>query len=143
MNKDILLKTLRYVSIKPRTSKEIQDYLEKKLNLNKEVINEVLEYLKQNGYIDDEFIKDSIIRSKISKGFGPNYIKMKLLSRGLSSNLEIEPNINKAVEIVKRKYSSELHSGYNQKVVSKIIRFLSYRGFTPSQISEILKKVIE
>lgn len=139
-----MVRVLKYISIKPRTRKEVKDYIDKKFHLSEKDIDEVIEYLSRNGFLDDEFIKTSYISSKTAKGFGRKYIKYKLLSKGVKvGDDEISINLDKIVDIVKKKYGKEVNEENLVKVKSKVFNFLSYRGFTKKEIDEIMKKVFD
>lgn len=141
MDDKILIKVLKYISVKPRTQKEIETYLSKKQNLPDTEIQEIIDYLKKNNLIDESFLKESYIKSRVSKGFGRKYIKFKLAIKGIEvDDDEIEIDTDKVVEIVKRKYSKEIEKD-KDKAKRKIFNFLSYRGFSKGEILNIMKKI--
>lgn len=142
MNEKVLLKVLKYISIKPRTQKEIQNYLNR-FELSSKEIEEIIDYLKRNKYLDESFLKESYIRSKVSKGFGRKYIRFKLYLRGIEvEDNEIDFDPDKVVQIVKRKYSKDLEED-KYKAKRKIFNFLSYRGFSKKEILEVIKKLFD
>lgn len=136
-------KVLRYISIKLRTTREVEDYLRTRLKLSEEEVSKVLKYLKDSGFLDDEFVKDTVIRSKISKGFGARYIKQKLLSRGIDVKEDIKTDIEKVVSIVLRRYNPMQSKEDKTKLKTKIYRFLSYRGLRHDEINEVMKRVFD
>lgn len=80
-------KAVKYLVLALRTETEVRNKL-KKLDVEEEVINEVLEYLKRINYIDDSKYVDAYLRQCISI---PKYskfeIKMKLIQKGIDKNL--------------------------------------------------------
>lgn len=134
-------RVLRYISIKLRTTKEIENYLRTKLRLPEGEISKILDYLKDAGFLDDEFVKDAFIKSRTSKGFGAKYIKQKLLSRGIDVKEDINTDIDKMVSIVLRRYDPTRSKEDKLKLKAKIYRFLSYRGLKYDEINEVMKRV--
>lgn len=78
-------KVLKYVLYKKRSEKEVrQKFSENTGNL----LDNVIEYLKQENYINDEiYIKRCINEFRNLKNLSIKEIKYKLLSKGISSNL--------------------------------------------------------
>jgi len=78
-------KVLKYVLYKKRTEKEIrQKFAENAGNL----LDDVIEYLREENYINDEiYIDRSINEIKNLKNLSLKEIKYKLLAKGINSNL--------------------------------------------------------
>ena len=80
-------KAVKYLVLALRTELEVRNKL-KKINVEDDVINDVIEYLKEIGYIDDSKYVDSYLRQSINI---PKYslyeIKMKLIQKGIDKNL--------------------------------------------------------
>lgn len=143
MDSEVLKKVLKYISIKPRSEREVKNYLVKKCNLSEAKIEEVLDYLRKNNLVDDSFLKESYIHSRVSRGFGKRYIKLKLAMRGIEvKDEEIKVDIDRVVEIVRKKYSKDLEKD-REKAKRKIFNFLCYRGFSREEIFNIIKKVFD
>lgn len=141
MNSEVLRKVLRYISFKPRTQKEIRKYLKQKLMLDGSQVEEVLGYLKEHNFIDDEYYKSVYLSSKVEKGFGYHYIKHKLRQKGIDVNQdEVSINFEKVVDIVIKRYGKKIKEN-KAKAINIVVGFLSYRGFKKDEISKILIEV--
>ena len=82
---DLKTKVLKYVLYKKRTEKEVrQKFTENTGNL----LDNVIEYLKQENYINDiSYIERSINEIQKLKTLSIKEVKYKLLAKGLSSKL--------------------------------------------------------
>lgn len=97
-------KAIRYIGISKKTAYEVKRKLTT-LKINSEIIGEVISYLTNLGYIDDEeytilYIKQNIKFQKYSL----YEIRQKLLSKGISNDL-IDKHINLLYNI---QYDQEL-----------------------------------
>lgn len=143
MSRDTLARVLRYISLKPRTRKEIEEYMSRKLNLSEEEKRRVIASLQESGLIDDEFAKQSYIRSRVAKGFGRKYIKHKLSLKGIKAeDEEIQTDLGKVTEIVLRRYGERIRGEERSKVLAKVYNFLSYRGFSREEILEVMRRIL-
>lgn len=80
-------KAVKYLVLTLRTENEVRNKL-KKINVEEEIINDVIEYLKNINYINDSNYIDSYVRQciKIPK-YSKYEIKMKLIQKGINKNL--------------------------------------------------------
>jgi regulatory protein len=135
---------LRILSKNYKTESEIRSILYKKFGLSDNEISKIIDEIKSMGLINDEYFTKSFIDSRINKGYGSRYIKSRLKRKGIEIQDKIDPNIDKVVEIVKRRYNREIESNdttQKKKTISKIYNFLAYRGFTISEIKDIMRKL--
>lgn len=132
-------KLMKYVVFKRRTESEMRMKC-KKLGYNEEYIEEIIEYLKENEYINDsiyveKYIKN-VMRLKKSSIFE---IRMDLLRRGINENLienyvshneeELQEFENEsALKIMEKKIKTE--------ELEKIKRYLKNKGYSYSSISQ-------
>ncbi|MGC8869786.1 MAG: regulatory protein RecX [Brevinematia bacterium] len=143
MNGEVIKKVLKYISFKPRTEREVIDYLKQKLILDDKDISEVIKYLKDSGFIDDDYYKSVYISSKVERGFGPKYIRHKLKGKGIYINdSEVNVNFERIVEIIIRRYGKRLIEN-KSKATNSVVNFLAYRGFSKSESIKILNQVYE
>jgi len=127
-----------------KTEFEVKNALKKKFNLSEEEIDEIISEAKSIGLISDEYFAKTFVESKINKGYGSRYIKATLKSKGIELDEPLSPNIEKVIEIIKRKYGKELETTNQlerKKTINKIFNFLSYRGFSSDEIKEIIRKI--
>ncbi len=99
-----------------------------------EVIDEVLETLRQEHFVDDQRLAEAVYAYYARKGqYGHRYIVSRLQKRQLPMP-EDTPRVDEpavAEQLVSRRFKD----GTDPR---KIARFLQYRGFSPSVIREIL-----
>ena len=107
-----------------------------------DVINSELSKLLDEGLQSDERFAEAFLRSRIDKGKGPNIIISELSQRGvdelLASNVigsisEEEWN-DLAYTTMNKKLGNEAELDYDKQL--KLMKFLSNRGFTRSQIEK-------
>ena len=177
-------KSLNFIAIRPRSRKEIEDYLKTKLlkyktlkietgleftksdgedqneetkslgvNDNQDLINSLITFLDERGYINDEEFAVWFTRQRLTGGNpkGLTYIKSELFSRGINKNdIEIafdklkeetedfvQDALTKAFAKQVRKYKDDLSE---KKVKGKVINYLISKGF---DFKEIKLKVDE
>ena len=80
-------KAVKYLVLTLRTENEVRNKL-KRLNVEEDIIEQVIEYLKGINYINDSNYIEAYIRQciKIPK-YSKYEIKMKLLQKGINKNL--------------------------------------------------------
>ena len=114
-----------------------------------DVINSELNKLLEEGLQSDERFAEAFLRSRIDKGKGPNIILSELSQRGIDeliasnviSNITDEEWNDLAYEAMNKKLGNEAELDYDKQL--KLMKFLSNRGFTRSQIEKaknLLKK---
>lgn len=102
-------KAVRYLVVAKRTEKEVRDKL-KKLKCNNNIIDEVIEYLINLGYINDEEYVDAYIRQSMRLlSLCIFEIKQKLLQKGIGKSL-----INKKLDNI-------IKSDYEERVIEKLM----------------------
>lgn len=129
---------VKYASSKLKTEKQIRDYLYKK-EFKKATILPVIEKLKEYGVIDDKIYMESYIKS--NQNFSKNKLKQKLIMSGISKDL-IDDKLNdlededscltNAKKFLKNKIM-------DQKTREKLIRRLTYLGYSWDSINSVLK----
>ena len=79
-------KILKYIIYKKRTENEVRTKF--KNAIQEEMLDDIIEYLKEAKYIDDnEYIGRTINNFKILKNLSNKELKYKLLSKGLNKSL--------------------------------------------------------
>ncbi len=149
--------SIKFISIKMRSKKELKDYLTKK-EYNKELINEVTNKITNEGYLDErKYAKAYILDCINLKNDGPIKIKKELLKHEIDSNIiddeltifkieiinnkinkyidkEIKTNKTKSSKILKEKILNNLIlKGYSRE---DILRNLSTKEIDDKQIYE-------
>lgn len=138
-------KVLKYVIYKKRTEREIRTKF--KLTIEENMLEDILEELKENGYISDEnYIERAVNEFMALKNLSIKEIKYKLISKGISSNL---------VENYVQNNEEELNE-YEQKSADNIVlkksvnmdeteikQYLIKKGYTEEHIKNAMGKIEE
>lgn len=144
MNNKLLTKMFNTLARKECSEAEIKDKYKKMELYDYDDILEVVRYLKNNNYINDERLCEVYIRSGMSKKWGLSKIKQKLIfDKKVSKELvekkigEIEIDESESVlKIVQFKYRNlDLK---DPKIKNRAYRHLLSKGFKPSDISKAL-----
>ena len=139
---------LTYIEIKMRTSKEIKDYLNKK-NFNTKLVDEVLDRLNKEGYLNEEKYIDAFVNDKVNlTNWGPYKIKKSLLDLELDETLinnklnTISENIwNGKIEKIINKKLNSLKNKSNYMIKNKLKIDLYNLGYDNNSIEENLNKL--
>lgn len=138
-------KVLKYVIYKKRTEREIRTKFKSIIEEN--MLEDILEELKENGYISDEsYIERAVNEFMALKNLSIKEIKYKLISKGISNNL---------VEDYVQNHEEELNE-YEQKSADNIVlkksvnmeeieikQYLIKKGYTEENIKNATQKIEE
>ena len=137
-------KSLKYITKKLRTEKEIYKYLDK--DYSKEIILETIDKLKRMGYLNKELYLKSYLSDQVHMSLnGPNKIKKDLVSLGYDED-EIKESIesidndiwlDKVQKIINKKIKSNRNLGSN-KLKEKLVYDLSNMGYYKWMIEDIV-----
>ena len=137
----IKTKVLKYIMYKKRTENEVRTKFQN--DIDKDLLEDVIEYLKDADYIDDKnYIEKTVNNFQILKNLSTTELKYKLLEKGLNRDLIedyfyenkeelIEYEINSAMKIIKKKKDLEkqeiknylLKKGYKIENINKAFEF--------------------
>lgn len=155
---------LKFVSLRPRSYKEINDYIDKRLNKLKVVKDpellkkQVLERLSELGYADDYAFASWWVKSRANsnpkgifvlkhelqlKGLSPAVIQ-NILDEIANSNIsQTEDNSYFAggLKIARKKNKSMTNLSYNIKR-NKLYLYLKQRGYEHEMITKIIDSVL-
>ena len=142
-------KALRYITNRLRTEKEVFCYLDK--IYSKSVINETIDRLKTDGYLNKEIYLKSYLSDQINlSNNGPERIKKDLIKLGykeeefreIIDNIKDDVWLEKVNHLVKKKIKSN-HSYGIYKLKDKIIYELGNMGYYKWMIEETLDNNLE
>lgn len=126
-------KALRLLNVRFLSEGELRHKLRLR-DTEDEVIDAVMDTLRQEHFIDDQRLAEAVYAYYARKGqYGHRYIVNRLKKRQLPLP-ENQPSVDEqtvAEQLVSRRFSAADDA-------RKIARFLQYRGFSPSVIREIL-----
>lgn len=131
---------LKYIGAKVKTEKQIRDYLYRK-EFKANTIDEIIEKLKEYKIIDDKVYAEIYVRS--NPNFSRRKLKMKLAGGGVKSDI-----IQESVEDIDDFESGMKHAEkffrqkeVNKENIEKLIRRLTYLGYTWETIQKILNQL--
>lgn len=152
----LLDRAINYLSFRPRSEKEIRDYLAKKISTgsgisfsqaqNSDVIEKIILKIKKYNYINDvEFAKWWLATRSVSKPKGINFVKIELIKKGVSKQiiekvLKGAPNQLKMAEKAVEKKLKTWRKLTEYEIKKKIYNYLASRGFEQEIIEDIFAK---
>lgn len=140
------LKALKYLQYRPRSEKEIRDYLRKK-KVNEQHVVLIIEKLKQQKFLNDEEFAKMWIRSRTEfKPKGWRLIKLELQQKGISEEImknlgeETRDELRLAKEILEKK-RKKFEPMNRQERFNKAGSLLARRGFDLDKIRKAIEEV--
>lgn len=144
MNRDVALKKiLHYCDYQDRCKKEIFAKLNS-FELTDNDRNFIINFLNDEGYINDERYCRSYVKSKLSlKKWGVNKIKISLISKGVDRAIinsvvsEIDQDSYKE-ELIKLLENKKINESDPYKRKAKLIRYAVSKGYSINDVMEIV-----
>ncbi|MFI5265510.1 MAG: regulatory protein RecX [Candidatus Levyibacteriota bacterium] len=137
-------RALKYLSLRARSKKEIEEYLAKK-KFEQEAISQAIEKLLALKFLNDEVYGESFTRTRQEyKGKSKYFIKYELQQKGLDQEVidkvlsNSQEDLQTAKDFITRK--KRIYTSLDKKEFKeKMIRLLTSRGFSWN----IIKKALE
>ena len=141
-------RALNSLSFRPRSEKELRDYLEKK-KCDDLGIQRIIENLKEHKFLnDEEFVAWWIEQRTIVKPKATRIIKFELKQKGISKELieeafekDLSSDLEKAKALIKKRIKRYPNISDKKKIYEKLGRFLASKGFDYEIIKEVLDQV--
>ncbi|MCP8617960.1 recombination regulator RecX [Salirhabdus salicampi] len=142
--------TINFLSYRMRSEKEIRSYLVKK-EAEPPQIDQVVEKLKTEGYLDDLEFARAYVKTRINTSSkGPQIIKKELFDKGVNKqNIEEALHLynhslqfDKALKVAEKKVSSNGQKSQKQLLLS-LQNFLMQKGFNGEVIQSVLEEIKE
>ena len=135
-------KVLKYILYKKRSEYEIRQKFSK--IMQEELLNDVIDYLKEAKYIDDkEYINKTVNNLKTLKNLSIKEIKYKLISKGLAKN-DIEDYIYENKDELEEYEKKSAQNIVSKKIVSidieEIKKYLQKKGYKQENINEAMEE---
>ena len=142
-----------YLGRRQHSTSELRIKLKQK-GYETELINEVLDDLKQKNYLDDIEFAKAYVEEKIKlKLWGEQKLRSELIKRGIKSDIisdvlrniiSDENQLNNALILATKKYHTLSNRNLDRKVIKqKLITFLNSRGYNFDVIKEICDELIK
>jgi regulatory protein len=144
---------LNYLSRRHHTKNEIRVKLKQK-KFGSELIEQTLNDLEQNNYLDDKIFAQIFTDEKVkAKNWGRNKIKSELIKRGVTSKIisdvieekfSGEEEIDAGLELARKKLKKLIYRKIDQKKIeTSIYSFLSSRGYDYDLCKQIFAKLFK
>ncbi len=145
----LLDKSVRFLSFRPRSEKEIQDYLKKKKTLPKLVVW-VIKKLKEQRLIDDQAFADWWVEQRASfRPRGQRALMVELRQKGVAPIMAeetvkrlVKKELPLARKAVQKKMAVWQKLG-EKELWQKLVSFLGRRGFSWETIRKVLAEIVE
>jgi len=135
----------RFLSYRPRSEKEIRDYLRKK-EVEEKIVEKVVSKVKKLGYVDDlEFVRWWVEQRSTFRPRGKHVLTIELRQKGVAPEIidqvlgESIDEVPLAQKAIQKKINEYLKLPPRQSR-QKIVTYLQRRGFSWETIEKILNK---
>jgi regulatory protein len=140
----ILDKVYRFLSLRPRSEKEVADYL-KKREISPSDFEKIFKILKEQKLVDDwEFAKWWLEQRETFKPKGKIALKAELKQKGIAEEIIEKALAQIEEESLAKEALAKKAKTYRklppEEFFRKISQFLSYRGFSWQTIEKVAKK---
>ena len=143
----VLDKMAKYCAYQERCVKDVKDKL-KTYDIPQESKDEILDYLLDNRFVNDERFARSFVRGKLNQsGWGVNKIRFHLMKKGIDKDTidealgqtDEEVYKQKLIDILKAKSKTvKAETDFERK--RKLAAFAMQKGFEGSLVWEVLKE---
>ena len=136
-------KVLKYVLYKKRSKQEVKNKFYN--TIESEMLNNIIEELEENGYIDDNnYIQRAVNEFIALNNLSLKEVRYKLMSKGITSDL-IEYYINQNQEEMEnyeiKSAKTLILKKQNQVEEDAIIQFLVKKGYKTSSIKQAIEQL--
>lgn len=140
-------RTLRFLSFRQRSEKEIRDYLKKK-NADDLTSKKIIDKLKEHKFLnDEEFAKWWVEQRTRVKPKADRVIKYELKQKGIDLKIieslfenEDRSDFEKALVLAEKKMKRLDKLEDKRKVYERLGRFLASKGFNYDTIKEVIDR---
>ena len=135
-------RTLEWVLLRPRSRREVYDYLCKKIyekKIDKGYIEQIIKRLEEKKYIDDfEFARWYVENRLVKKGVSQKRLQMELMKKGVSREIidEVLDGRDEREEI--RKMIEKKQAKYDDS--QKLMAYLCRQGFSYDLVKELVEE---
>ena len=136
---ELLGLVIKYLSYRPRSKKEIENYLSRKTS-DQTLVDRVISKLESVKLLDDAAFAKWLVESRSrSRPRGARLLKQELKSKGITVEQIKVDEVELAAQALQKKLRLWQNLPFREFRV-KAGRFLAYRGFSWSAIETVVKK---
>ena len=140
--RDMFIVTLEYILSMPRTKRQVEQYLRRKM-VERDEAETIMARLEELGYLNDAIYTEMFVESK-SKKMGKNAIKNKLFMRGVNSEL-VEQGIAEVGDQTElARYTAEKYMRSKVRDIKnfqKLYNHLVTKGFEYDTVRDIVTQM--
>lgn len=146
--KDVLSVLNRFLAVRERAESEVREYLSRRRKFPPNRIESVLQFLRDEGFLNDARFARERFAYRLERGYGPLYIRRELgrfrIPTGTIEGLFSETAEGGFREEALRLMIGRLPSQLDYPDCSRRLRdYLRRRGYTGSQIEFSLQRLVE
>ncbi len=145
----LLQKVLKYLDIRPRSEKEIRNYLKKKIDVIKnhnldpvllqDILDQIITRLSDLNFIDDKKFCRELVLAKIKRNkYSYREIELRLIQSGLDKNIYLDILNNLYTKKTEKIILKNLIKKRKYKSKDKLINYLLTKGFNYKTVKELL-----
>ncbi len=139
----LYVRAVNKVFARPHSERQIGDYLRQRLFKLKikddQMINQIIERMKQNNYLDDvKFAQYWVTNRNLKKGISQKKLRQELIKAGIAQNIidqVLKQNLRDEHEELRKVIAKKSHRYSDQQ---KLIKYLLGRGFNYQAIKQEL-----
>lgn len=136
-------KIMKYLVYKKRTEYEVRNKF--KQTIEQELLEDIIEYVKEAGYLDDEnYIEKSVNEFIVLKNLSIKEIKYKLMTKGVKSNLieqYVDNNLDELMEYEKKSAKKLAIKKSDTSTIEEIKLYLINKGYKKSSIEYAVEEI--
>jgi regulatory protein len=144
--------SLNYLSFRPRSEKEMRDYLVKK-KCDEQTTKRIIESLLRTKFLDDEEFARRFVEQRTKfKPKANRIIKYELKQKGIAKALidqlfenkeeSVASDFSKALDLAQRKMPRFAKVEDKRKVYEKMGRYLASKGFDWDTVKEVIDQIL-
>ena len=138
-------KILKYILFKKRTEQEVRNKFSK--TVPEELLNDIIDYLKEAKYIDDiEYIEKTVNNYKSLKNLSIRELKYKLMAKGIDKdNIEnyMYENRDELEDYEIKSAANILYKKQGSSEPEEIIQYLIKKGYKTENIRKAISEMEE
>ena len=141
LNNILYAKIRSYALRYPKSKKDLKLYLSNKYDLSSDILSDFISRLENEGIVNDNMYRESVVASLLAKGYGKQYIYNTLRAKGLDTNIEIEPNSDILDKLILKQLKN-YHETDKNKLKLKLLNYLMRKGYSYSEVKDKIEKFI-
>ncbi len=136
-------RALEWAILRPRSKKELYDYLCKKIyekKIDKKYIDEIIQELEVKKYVDDSKFAEYYVENRfVKKGVSAKRLRMELAKKGVAKEI-IEEAVSGSERSDEEEIKKIIEKKHNKMDAEKLVAYLCRQGFSFSLSRELVSQ---